>query len=156
MAHRLITAVESRPSSLCYLHLLHGGGRAGEVTPDTTAFGCREWDFACVITGVWPRDEDGTKVAQASVQLVYEVVESLLPLSNGIYGADLGPDPRDAVLAQRAFGPNAVRLGRLKRVMDPHHVLAWTCPLPKPPLPKFIILVTGEHGAGAADREPRL
>ena len=148
MAHRLVTAVESRPSSLCYLHLLHGGGRAGEVTPDTTAFGCREWDFACVITGVWPRDEDGTKVAQASVQWVYEVVESLLSLSNGIYGADLGPDPRDAVLAQRAFGPNAVRLGRLKRVMDPHHVLAWTCPLPKPPLPKLIILVTGEHGAG--------
>jgi adenine phosphoribosyltransferase/phosphomevalonate kinase len=32
--------------------------------------------------------------------------------------------------------------------MDPHNVLAWTCPLPKPPLPKLIILVTGEHGAG--------
>ncbi|KAL1798134.1 hypothetical protein ACET3X_002171 [Alternaria dauci] len=148
IAHRLVAAVESRPSPLCYLHLLHGGGKAGEIAPDATAFGCRAWNFACVITGVWPRDEDGTKVAQASVRWVYEVVESLLPLSNGIYGADLGPDPRDAVLAENAFGPNAVRLGRLKRAMDPHHVLAWTCPLPRPPLPKLIILVTGEHGAG--------
>ncbi|KAG9194018.1 hypothetical protein G6011_04053 [Alternaria panax] len=148
IAHRLVAAVESRPSRLCYLHLLHGGGKAGEVAPDATAFGCRDWQFACVITGVWPRDEHGTKVARASVQWVYEVVERLLPLSNGIYGADLGPDPRDAALAERAFGLNALRLGRLKRVMDPHNVLAWTCPLPKSPLPKLIILVTGESGVG--------
>jgi adenine phosphoribosyltransferase/phosphomevalonate kinase len=148
IAHRLVAAVESRPSPFCYLHLLHGGGKAGEVTPGATAFGCRDWDFACVITGVWPRDEDGTQVAHASVQWVYTVVESLLPLSNGTYGADLGPDPRDAALAEKAFGPNTARLGRLKRVMDPHNVLAWTCPLPKPPLPKLIVLVTGESGAG--------
>ncbi|KAI4914033.1 hypothetical protein J4E90_005753 [Alternaria incomplexa] len=148
IARRLVSAVDSRPSPFCYLHLLHGGGKAGEVAPDATAFGCRDWDFACVITGVWPRDEDGSRVAHASVQWVYDVVDSLLPLSRGTYGADLGPDPRDAVLAEKAFGPNTVRLGRLKRLMDPRNVLAWACPLPKPPLPKLIILVTGEHGAG--------
>ncbi|KAI4682533.1 hypothetical protein J4E81_009608 [Alternaria sp. BMP 2799] len=148
IAHRLVSAVDSRPSPLCYLHLLHGGGKAGKVTPEATAFGCRDWDFACVITGVWPRDEDGSRVAHASVQWVYDVVDSLLPLSRGTYGADLGPDPRDAVLAEKAFGPNTVRLGRHKRLMDPRNVLAWACPLPKPPLPKLIILVTGEHGAG--------
>ncbi|KAI4618841.1 hypothetical protein J4E83_005792 [Alternaria metachromatica] len=148
IARRLVSAVDSRPSPLCYLHLLHGGGKAGKVTPEATAFGCRDWDFACVITGVWPRDEDGSRVAHASVQWVYDVVDSLLPLSRGTYGADLGPDPRDAVLAEKAFGPNTVRLGRLKRLMDPRNVLAWACPLPKPPLPKLIILVTGEHGAG--------
>ncbi|CAG5166451.1 uncharacterized protein ALTATR162_LOCUS6927 [Alternaria atra] len=148
IAHRLVAAVESRPSPFCYLHLLHGGGKARDVAWNATAFGCRDWDFACVITGVWPRHEDGTHVMHASVQWVYKVVESLLPLSDGTYGADLGPDPRDGPLAERAFGPNAVRLGCLKRVMDPHNVLAWTCPLPKPPLPKLIILVTGEHGAG--------
>jgi len=148
IARRLVSAVDSRPSPLCYLHLLHGGGKAGKVTPEATAFGCRDWDFACVITGVWPRDEDGSRVAHASVQWVYDVVDSLLPLSRGTYGADLGPDPRDAVLTEKAFGPNTVRLGRLKRLMDPRNVLAWACPLPKPPLPKLIILVTGEHGAG--------
>lgn len=148
IADCLVSAVESRPSPFCYLHLLHGGGKAGEVAPEATAFGCRDWDFACVITGVWPRDEDGSHAAHASVQWVYEVVDSLLPLSKGTYGADLGPDPRDAVLADKAFGPNSVRLGRLKRLMDPHNVLAWACPLPSPPLPKLIILVTGEHGAG--------
>lgn len=148
IAHRLVSAVESRPSPFCYLHLLHGGGKAGEVAPEATAFGCRDWDFACVITGVWPRDKGGSHIAHASVQWVYEIVDSLLPLSKGTYGADLGPDSRDAVLADKAFGPNAVRLGRLKRLMDPHNVLAWACPLPNPPLPKLIVLVTGEHGAG--------
>ncbi|KAI4918872.1 hypothetical protein J4E85_009661 [Alternaria conjuncta] len=153
IAQRLVSAVESRPSPFCYLHLLHGGGKAGEVAPEATAFGCRDWDFACVVTGVWPRDEDGNRDAHASVQWVYDVVDSLLPLSTGTYGADLGPDPRDAVLAEKAFGPNTVRLGRHKRLMDPRNVLAWACPLPKPPLPKpplpkLIILVTGEHGAG--------
>jgi len=148
IARRLVSAVDSRPSPLCYLHLLHGGGKAGEVTPEATAFGCRDWDFACVITGVWPRDKDGSRDAHASVQWVYEIVDSLPPLSRGTYGADLGPDPRDVVLAEKAFGPNTVRLGRLKRLMDPHNVLTWACPLPKPRLPKLIILVTGEHGAG--------
>ncbi|KAI4650576.1 hypothetical protein J4E93_002933 [Alternaria ventricosa] len=148
IAQRLVSAVESRPSPFCYLHLLHGGGKAGEVAADATAFGCRDWDFACVVTGVWPRDEDGSRDAHASVQWVYDVVDSLLPLSRGTYGADLGPDPRDAVLAEKAFGPNTVRLGRLKRLMDPHNVLAWACPLPKPPLPKLIVLVTGERSAG--------
>ncbi|KAH8727340.1 hypothetical protein GQ44DRAFT_703995 [Phaeosphaeriaceae sp. PMI808] len=32
-----------------------------DVAADTTAFGCRDWDFACVITGVWPRDQDGSR-----------------------------------------------------------------------------------------------
>jgi len=141
IARHLVSAVESRPSPFCYLHLLHGGGKAGEVTPEATAFGCRDWDFACIITGVWPQDEDGSRVAHASVQWVYDVVDSLLPLSRGTYGADLGPDPRDAVLAEKAFGPNTVRLGRLKRLMDPRDVLAWACPLPKPRCPNSSFLL---------------
>ncbi|KAI0967405.1 hypothetical protein F4678DRAFT_475349 [Xylaria arbuscula] len=145
----LVAAIEARPSPLCYLHLLHGGGAIDEVAADATAFGCRGWEFACVITGVWPRGEDGTKVAQAAVQWVYDIAKDLLPLSIGVYSTDLGPNPRDAVLAAKAFGPNRQRLVHLKSKYDPHNVLAYACPLPKPSiLPKTIFLVTGEHNVG--------
>ena len=149
VADRLVAAVETRPSPLCYLHLLQGGGAIGSVAADDTAFGCRDWEFACVVTGVWPRDQDGTEAARSTERWVYNVAGDLLSLSSGAYGADLGPDPRDAALAAKAFGPNLPRLARLKRSLDPHNVLAYACPLPKTPLePKLIVLVTGESCAG--------
>lgn len=147
VADTLVKAVETRPSPFCYLHLLQGGGAVADVADNATAFGCRGWEYACVVTGVWPRDEDGTEVARAAVQWVYDVATDLLPLSIGAYGADLGP--RDAVLAAQAFGLNLSRLARLKHNFDPSNVLAYACPLPKAPNEqKLIILVTGEHGAG--------
>lgn len=146
IAGRLLAAIESRPSPLSYIHLLQGGGAIRDVAPNSTAFGCREWDFACIITGVWPRDQDGTEAALSAVQWVYKVAEDLLSLSSGAYGADLGPDPRDSALAAYAFGPNRSRLARLKHDLDPHHVLAYACPLPMEP--KLIILVTGESCSG--------
>ncbi|KAF4970362.1 hypothetical protein FZEAL_10054 [Fusarium zealandicum] len=146
----LVKAIETRPSPFCYLHLLHGGGAVGDVASDATAFGCRDWDFACVVTGVWPRHQDGTQLAQAAIQWVYDVAKDLSSLSTGVYGADLGPDPRDAVLAAKAFGPNRRRLNRLKRSLDPGNVLAYACPLLEPSKieQKLIILVTGESCAG--------
>lgn len=149
IAHILVAAMENRPSALCYLHLLQGGGAVAATAPDAAAFGCRDWDFACVITGVWPREQDGTEVARAAVRWVYELAADLLPLSSGAYGADLGPDPRDAVLAATAFGPNRPRLARLKLGLDPRNILAYACPLPKAPMePKLIVLVTGDSCAG--------
>ena len=149
VADRLVAAIQTRPSPLCYLHLLQGGGAVGNVAADATAFGCRDWDFACVITGVWLRDQDGTEAARATVRWVYNVAWDLLSLSSGAYGADLGPDPRDVALAAKAFGPNRPRLARLKRSLDPHNVLAYACPLLKAPMEqKFIILVTGKSCAG--------
>ena len=149
VADRLVAAVETRPSLLCYLHLLQGGGAVGDVAADATAFGCRDWDFACVITGVWPCDQDGTEAARSAVRWVYNVAGDLLSLSSGAYGADLGPDPRDAALAAKAFGPNRSRLARLKHSLDPRNVLAYACPLPKAPMEqKLIILVTGESCVG--------
>ncbi|EXJ60439.1 hypothetical protein A1O7_04591 [Cladophialophora yegresii CBS 114405] len=149
IAERLVAAVETSPSPLCYLHLLQGGREVNDVEADATAFGCRDWDFACVITGVWPRDKDGTETARSAMQWVYNVAEDLLSFSTGVYGADLGPDPRDATLAGHAFGPNRARLARLKRSLDPRNVLAYACPLPKAPAgPKLIILVTGKSCAG--------
>jgi adenine phosphoribosyltransferase len=149
VADILVAAVETRPSPLCYLHLLQGGGAVGDVAADATAFGCRDWDFACVVTGVWPRDQDGTEAARAAVRWVYKVAGDLLPLSSGAYGADLGPDPRDAALTAKAFGPNQPRLAHLKHSLDPRNVLAYACPLPKALMEqKLIILVTGESCTG--------
>lgn len=150
IADILVAAVATRPTPLCYLHLLHGGGAIRDVAEDAAAFGCRDWDSACVFTGVWPRNQDGTEASRAAVGWVYRVVSELLPLTNsGVYGADLGPDPRDALLAVRAFGSNGMRLSRLKQSLDPRNVLAHACPLPCPPRdPKLIVLVTGDHGAG--------
>lgn len=119
------------------------------MAADATALGCRDWNFACVVTGVWPRNQDGTKVARAAVRWVYNVARDLLPLSSGVYGADLGPDPRDTALAAKAFGPNRPRLARLKHNSDPRNVLAYACPLPNAPMEqKLIILITGESFAG--------
>lgn len=151
IAGHLVAAIESRPSPLCYLHLLQGGGAVCDVAPDATAFGCRDWDFACVITGVWPRDQDGTAVERCATQWVYDNAEKLLESSDchGAYGADLGPDPRDSALATKAFGPNRRDLALLKSTMDPRDVLAYACPLPKISLEQtIIILVTGESCAG--------
>jgi adenine phosphoribosyltransferase/phosphomevalonate kinase len=149
IANALAAAIETRPSPLCYLHLLQGGGAVGDVVDDATAFGRRDWDFACVITAVWPRDQSRTEVTQAAIQWVYGVARSLLPLSSGAYGADLGPDPRDNALAAKAFGPNGPRLAQLKHSLDVHNVLAYACPLSKlPKKQKLIILLTGESGVG--------
>ncbi|KAK1449340.1 hypothetical protein CMEL01_08655 [Colletotrichum melonis] len=149
VANALASAVRTRPSPLSYLHLLQGGGAIRDVPVSATAFGCRDWDFACVITGVWPREQDGSVAARVAMEWVYTVAETLLPLSTGVYGADLGPDPRDATLATRAFGSNGPRLARLKCLADPRRVLAYTCPLPlRPTEPGLIIAVTGDSCAG--------
>ncbi|EEU41190.1 uncharacterized protein NECHADRAFT_46300 [Fusarium vanettenii 77-13-4] len=144
----LVDVVKNRPSPLCYLHLLHGGEAVSDVAETATAFGCRDWMFVCVITAVWPCDQDGTATSRGAVQWVYDVAEKLLPLSAGAYGADLGPDPRDKALAAWAFGPNRTRLAELKQRLDPDNVLAYACPLLKAPKQKLVILVTGESGSG--------
>jgi hypothetical protein len=69
-----------------------------------------------VITGVRSRDQDNTPLSRSTVQWVYDVTVELISLPDavvGVYGADLGPDPRDALLAKRAFGPNLPKLARL-------------------------------------------
>jgi phosphomevalonate kinase len=145
----LLQAINTLPFPFCYLHLLHGGGAIQDIAPGATAFGCRDWDFACVITGVWPRELDGTKIEVLVTQWVYAVAADLLPYSNGVYGADLGPDPRDVALTEQAFGANVMRLARLKKMMDPRDVLPYACPLPKAlMMPKLVVLVTGDSFAG--------
>ncbi|KAL5042428.1 hypothetical protein BDW71DRAFT_200559 [Aspergillus fruticulosus] len=140
----LVSAIETRPSPLG--HLLHGGGAVSDVALHATAFGSRDWDYACVMTGVWPRALDQTDVSDRAIQWVYDVARNLLPVSHGVYGADLGPDPRDPSLAAEAFKSNGPRLAGVKRGCDPYEVLAYGCPVPK--TPTVIILVTGLIGCG--------
>jgi adenine phosphoribosyltransferase/phosphomevalonate kinase len=145
----LIKAIEARPTPLCYLHLLHGDEAVRSVAPDATAFGCRDWEFACVISGVWPRDQEGPDLAHTVVTWVYDAAMEFLPQCCGVYSADLGPDPRDTALVAKAFGPNRPRLARLKDIADPHNVLAYACPLRRLPVgQRLIVLITGESGAG--------
>ncbi|KAH6614370.1 phosphoribosyl transferase domain protein [Chaetomium sp. MPI-SDFR-AT-0129] len=145
----LAAGLQARPTPLCYFHLLHGGGAVGDVLAHESAFGLRDWEFACVITGVWRREEDGSHVARDVVDWVYRVARDLLPVSHGGYAADLGPDPRDQALAANAFGANAPRLAHLKRVMDPRGIFGYACPLPRvSPVPQLIVLVTGDSGVG--------
>ncbi|KAF5671342.1 adenine phosphoribosyltransferase [Fusarium denticulatum] len=145
----LVSATRDAPTPYCYLNLVHGGKAVRHVAPEDSAFGCRDRDFACVVIGVWPREYDGKPIADAVIRWAYRVVNELLPMSKGVYGADLGPDPRDRILATKAFGPNRRRLVKLKQVFDPKNILAYTCPLTLTGLPqKLVVIVTGEHGVG--------
>jgi adenine phosphoribosyltransferase/phosphomevalonate kinase len=105
-----------------------------------------------VITGSWYRAQDDTESAQSAIGWVYQVAEDLLSSKGGavgVYGADFGADPRDATLASKAFGPNRLRLSHLKQRLDPQNILAYACPLTKPPMEqKLVVLVTGDHGVG--------
>ncbi len=100
-----------------------------------------------VITGVWPREQDGTPLARSVVDWIYTVAEKFLAFE--VYPADIGPDPRDAKLVAKAFGPNRDRIAPLKHKSDPHNVLTYAFQLSRQKnLPTPIILVTGESGVG--------
>ncbi|KAJ5627334.1 hypothetical protein N7528_004761 [Penicillium herquei] len=123
-AEYLVDAFRTRGTDLSYIHILHCGGEVCSIPSGDTAFGCREWEYAIVITGVWPREEDNTMTERAAKAWVYRTVHGLLPACHGVYSADLGPDPLDIKLAQKAFGSNMRRLTRLKATFDPHNVLS--------------------------------
>ena len=116
-------AIKQAPTKWCYVHFLHGGGRVSEIPPTQTAFGCRNWIFAAVLTGRF----DESKGDKTTRQWIEHTTDELLPLSNGIYGADLGPC--DSFLARRAFGVNSLRLSQLKRLHDPANILDCSCPM---------------------------
>lgn len=139
----------SQPTGLCYLHLLQGGGAIVKIAETASAVGCRDWDFACVITGVWEKQTNDPSIEAAVERWVYSAVGILTPYASGVYSADLGPDPRDAPLADKAFGANHARLAALKRMADPYDVLAYACPIPAISTRlKILFLVTGDSCAG--------
>lgn len=145
----LTAAMKTRPSPNCYFHLLQGGGAIKDGSNETSTFGYRDWDYACVITGVWPRDKDNSQVSRQVIDWVYRVTADLLPLSVGVYSADLGPDPRDSFLVTKVFGRNRQRLAHLKQSLDPQNILAYVFPIHKLPISqKLLFIITGVSGAG--------
>ena len=115
----------SAPTKWSYVHFLHGGGAVSRVEPTKTAFGCRDWTIAAVITGRYPKDDRNLEVATQS--WLDAAVEKLKPFCVGVYGTDLGPT--DTQMARYAFGYNSQRLAELKRMQDPLNLFCCSCPL---------------------------
>ncbi|KAK1865503.1 hypothetical protein I4F81_008034 [Pyropia yezoensis] len=66
LAAALAAAAAGAPPG-CYVHLLHAGGAAAAVPPAATAFGCRAWEWAAVVTARWPAaGAAGTAAATAA------------------------------------------------------------------------------------------
>eukprot|EP00797_Seminavis_robusta_P014566 Sro21_g014550.2 (766) ;mRNA; r:37159-39456 len=146
----LSRCMKETPTKWCYIHLLHGGGAVARVGPLETAFGCRQWVFAAVVTARWPDgDEDMEK--KATEWLAWST-DLLIPHSEGVYGSDLGP--RDKTLARRAFGLNHFRLARMKQTADPLHVLGCACPIaavdddPRVQARGIVLIVCGPRCSG--------
>ena len=113
-------AAGAAPNPWCYIHLLHCCGAVSRVRPSDTAFGVRGWEFAAVITGMWPASADGDDGVRAGVvEWVEGVSRDLLCFAAGAYPADLKPPPSDAAFAAAAFGPNSLRLAEEKQARTP-------------------------------------
>jgi adenine phosphoribosyltransferase/phosphomevalonate kinase len=142
---------DSMPNKWCYIHILHAGGASRLVNASFTAFGNRSWEYAAVITGLWP--ENSTEMELKAESWVEKVAGSLLVsvCDCGVYGADLGPGDNDRLLATRAFGINLQKLVDLKNLYDPLHVFRNVCPLQLAPLegPRgVVILLCGRRFVG--------
>jgi phosphomevalonate kinase len=117
--------IKQAPTKWSYVHFLQGGGAVGNIPPEVTAFGCRDWLFAAVITARWPAGDD--KAEKSSTKWLEDLTNRLIPYSKGAYGSDLGP--KDTSLARRAFGLNNMCLVQAKQRVDPLNVLGSACPL---------------------------
>ena len=163
-ASELLRSVQLAPTKVCYIHVVHCGGKA-RTPNDLSSFGYRDWEFGAVVTGQWDVDDSGE--AGRVRDWVHETCKRLLcqpAMGVGMYAADLGPD--DAAYALHAFGDHAGRLYSLKRKLDPHEVLRFACPLPAlqkgmPPMlpltmpdcsssdaPACVIVISGKRGVG--------
>jgi hypothetical protein len=125
----LTTAIRDAPTKWCYVHLMQGGGKVCEIPSTASAFGCRDWLYAAILTGRYHDNDDNNDDDNANSvgTWLQKVVGQLLPYSNGIYSTDLGP--HDWILAQHAFGRNSLALANRKRHDDPGNILCCTCPL---------------------------
>ena len=122
----LVQALTNAPTKWSYFHVLHGGEQVREISPKSTSFSSREWNFAVVIIGRWP---DGDLFLQErTVEWVKSTTEKLIPSAAGIYSADLGPN--DKKLTHLAYEKrNLISLSEAKRKNDPLMILRHSCPL---------------------------
>lgn len=173
LAAALAAATAAAPPG-CYIHLLHAGGAAAAVAPAATAFGCRGWEWAAVVTARWAAaataaatacgtgEGAAATVAAAGEEegaarrwLAATAAALAPPVGAGVYPADLGP--ADTALAAHAWGGNGPALAAAARAADPGGVFGVACPLlpavstppspSSPPLPLPPPLVAFPNGA---------
>jgi len=112
----LLQAAASRPSPLSQVHVHHMGGAVARVSPDSSAVGFRDAEFAFNIVGMWQGEEDD----EANLSWARKHFSMVEPVTVGAYVnflADAGAE------ATRSAYPSQVhdRLSRLKRRYDPEN-----------------------------------
>ncbi|MEX3899851.1 FAD-binding oxidoreductase [Paraburkholderia sp. BR10954] len=121
----LLAAFEARTSPLTSIIVHHCHGAATQVAADVTAFGMRDPHFTALIYAAWePALVDAELHRIWAASLDAELAPTSLP---GGY-ANLLPDRASDRIAH-AYGPNALRLSRIKTRFDSRGVLH-AIPLP--------------------------
>lgn len=85
--------------------LLHIGNLRYDGVANSTAFGCRDCEVACLVGSGWCHDKDEAESAQSKAQLAYNFAMGLLSLASGAHDVKFQPD----------HGNFRLRLGRLRR-----------------------------------------
>jgi hypothetical protein len=103
-----------------------------------------------MVTGGWVTSQANPEASVPPMPWVYSATMNLLASSHcsGAYLADLGPDPRDATLAMKAFQLSNWYRGNYKNIHDPQKILAYSCPPRVEQRQQPILHVTGESGVG--------
>ncbi|MEX3945845.1 FAD-binding oxidoreductase [Paraburkholderia sp. BR10937] len=121
----LLAAFEARTSPLASIVVHHCHGAATQVAADATAFGMRDPHFTALVYAAWePPLADAEQHRAWAASLDAELAPTSLP---GGY-ANLLPDRASDRIAH-AYGPNALRLSRIKSRFDSRGVLH-AIPLP--------------------------
>lgn len=119
-----VPPLEQPPVQPSMVQLLGGGGRAAQVSPDSSAIYLRQARFIVQYDGFWAAAEDG----QETIDWIRDFRNALLPHTVGAYVNYVDsniPDPLQAY-----YGPNLPRLVEVKRKYDPHNVFNFPQSIP--------------------------
>jgi hypothetical protein len=125
-----MVSISRQGRSVCCIYLVSVACDAGSADKegDVDSWRCiAEWWNRGAKTHVTSLLDDICTMRAVTMLVQYDTANhfrDLLPMSSGVYGADLGPDPRDAMLTVKAFGLNRPCLALLKHSLDPGNVLA--------------------------------
>ena len=103
-------------SSSMHLHPINGA--AQRVSPDETAFGHRDKNFAPVVAGIWSDPVDN----EANIQWVRDYYSAIHPHSGGDGGYVNFMSSDDDHRAAANYGSNYEWLAAVKATYDPHNI----------------------------------
>jgi FAD/FMN-containing dehydrogenase len=113
----LIAGLEPFPGEFTLVYLGAGGGAAGRIAPDATAFPHREAPYGMHI---WPGWVDAN-ADDANMGWARQLHAAMAPYgTGGVYVNLLGEDEAERVPA--AYGSNYERLREIKRRWDPSNI----------------------------------